>query len=386
MVKRRMGVFRLISEPPEKGDRDAELPAALAAALPELSAQQRAGLAGFLSRAVAEPGTSIWSEGDRLRDLVIVVRGEARAVRGGAVLDLLHAGDRFGDLGFVTAMPQPCALVAATGLDFVRLSPERHRLLSTSHPELGVALWGALVAKLTQHAPSRSGAGAAIVQDRSLPRRATVGARIHGVSRAVAIGTRVRKLLPERMHDRLVVAALVDRKAVSLTTPITSECEVAALTTAHWEGQRVHRQSLALLALEAARRLEPPVGLAMGPSIGFAQQMIVSDPGDWPLAALATDIERSMRAVVGESAPLREEWWTVDEAREHFEKQGSPAAALLSTWRDPAVALVSFGEVYALQMGPLVPDTGMLDGFFIACLLSSHRIWLKKSFVRSWTG
>jgi uridine kinase len=205
-----------------------------------------------------------------------------------------------------------------------------------------------------------------IFRDRSLPRRNSVRVSIHGFAHDQPVGLAARQVLPDRMHGKLVVAALVDQKAVSLTTPITSECHLGALTTAHWEGQRVHRHSVALLAVEAARRLQPPVALEMGPSIGFAQRISVSDPAGRPLADLAAELERAMYALVAERAPLLEEWWTVDEAREYFRKQESRAAELLDTWRDPAVALVSYGTAYALQMGPLLPDTGMLGGFHVA--------------------
>jgi uridine kinase len=73
-----------------------------------------------------------------------------------------------------------------------------------------------------------------------------------------------------------------------------------------------------------------------------------------------------MLALVGDGASLREEWWTVDEAREHFRLHGSPAAPLLDTWRDLAVPLVTYGSVYALNMGPLLSETGALAGFHVA--------------------
>lgn len=204
-----------------------------------------------------------------------------------------------------------------------------------------------------------------MLADRSVPRPTSVRVRIHGFVHDVPVGLPALQVLPDRMHDRLVVAALIDRRAVSLTTPITSECSLGALTTAHWEGQRVHRLSTALLAIEAAEHLSSPVTLETGPSIGFAQRIVVSDPSARPLHELAEELERAMTALVAECVALREEWWTVDEAREYFGKHEPRVAALLDTWRDPAVALVSYGTRYALLMGPLLPDTSMLGGFHV---------------------
>jgi uridine kinase len=167
------------------------------------------------------------------------------------------------------------------------------------------------------------------------------------------------------MHGHLVVAALVDRKAVSLATPITSDCDLRALTTVHWEGQRIHRQSVGLLALEAAHRLAVPVTLSMGSSIGFAQRIAVSDATSRGLDVLARELEAAMHELAAEHATLREEWWTVEAARAYFERQGSPAAALLETWRELAVPLVTYGKVYALGMGPLLPDAATLTGFHV---------------------
>jgi CRP-like cAMP-binding protein len=235
---------------------DADLLGALASALPELSAGERQLLAGFLSRTTVEPGGFAAREGDHERDLIVLVRGDAKVIRSGAAIDDVGPGDRVGELSFVTAMPRSVSIVAVTKLELGRLSFERYRLLCATHSALGISLFEALVAGLSRHLP-HGAMLTPLVRGRSLPRAAHVEVKIHGIARSVPVGTSVRHLLPERMQGHRVVAALIDYKGVSLTTPITSGCTVAALTTAQWEGQRVHRDSLALLALEAGRRLVP---------------------------------------------------------------------------------------------------------------------------------
>lgn len=206
--------------------------------------------------------------------------------------------------------------------------------------------------------------GHTIIQERSLPRRSNVAVRLHGVAREVPTGTTARQLLPDDVKGHLVVAALIDRRAMSLLTPLSSECEIAPLSTAHWEGQRIYRQSLALLLLEAALRFDPALELSTGPSIGFAQRIDVAHPERLDLPELAGRLEDQMNQLCGGGARLREEWWTADEAREHFERRGlSGSLRLLSTWRDPAVPLVSYGSFYALRMGPLLPDARMFEEF-----------------------
>ncbi|HEX7670911.1 MAG TPA: cyclic nucleotide-binding domain-containing protein [Polyangiaceae bacterium] len=344
---------------------DGELATALDTAFPELSREEQGVLSGFLSRVRAEAATLVGKEGDAARDLLVVVRGQAQLLRGGVEVEVVGPGSRLGDVSFVSGMPRATTIVASTHVDLARLSLDRYRLLCESHPDLGNALFEALMTGLVRHRPSITPGPAPLVHDRTLPRRADISVRIHGVPRTVSTGTPARQLLPERVQGHLVVAALIDRRAVSLRTPVTSECEVSPLTTSHWEGQRIHRQSVALAAIEAARRLEPARRLEMGPSIGFAQRMVVKDVPKEALPAFAAELERALRALVAEGVSLREEWWTVDEAREYFEKENPSVCSLLRTWRDPAVPLASYGEAYVLQMGPLLPDTRMLEGFRI---------------------
>ncbi len=71
-----------------------------------------------------------------------------------------------------------------------------------------------------------------------------------------------------------------------------------------------------------------------------------------------------MKDVIASGARFREELWTVEEARAHFLDIGwRDAALLLRTWRNMAVPLVSCGEVYALSIAPLLPDTSAVALF-----------------------
>ncbi len=341
-----------------------DLASSIAAAFPELLPDVRATVAPFFTETEAPPGSMVEKEGDHRRDVLVVLGGEAKLLRGGLGIDTLRPGDRIGAVSFVTGLPVPGSLIAVTRLRLARLSFDRFRVLSETHPDAALALFEAVVRELSKHPELGKGSGG-LVRERSLPRKPEVRVTIHGVARSIPTGTPVRSLLPDRMHGKLVVAALLDQRAVSLTTPLTSDCEVSALSTLHWEGQRIHRYSAALLALEAARRLSPEVRLGMGPSLGFAQQMIVRDAGGRDLAVLAAEVGSSMRSLARENLQLREEWWTVEEARAHFHKEESPAEHLLSTWRDAAVPLASYGRTYVLSLGPLFPEPGLLEGLTV---------------------
>jgi uridine kinase len=204
-----------------------------------------------------------------------------------------------------------------------------------------------------------------LLAERSLPRRLavkiTVGSHVH----EVATGTAVQELLPTRVDDQLVVGALLNHRASSLVARLSADCALAPLTTAHWEGQRIYQRSLALLLVEAAHRVAPDVVMQLDRSVGLGQAVRVEHATEG-LPELAARVESEMRAIAERDEPLREEWWTVDEARTHFDAVGwHGAAELLRSRYEPAVRLASYGRVYAFRTGPFVPRAGMMRGFSV---------------------
>ena len=203
-----------------------------------------------------------------------------------------------------------------------------------------------------------------LLRERSLPRRVAVDVKIGGEVRRVRTGTPLRALLPAEVNGAPVVAALLGNKAVALGTPLTSEAPVEPLTTDHWEGKRVYRQSLGMLLLEAAAHADPEGEARLGPSIGFARRVTRTGRAAVDPAAWAEKVARRMHLLVAIDAPFRHELWSVDEARAHFAERGARDAVLfLRGARDGAVPLSSCGSVYALGTGPLLPSTAPIDRF-----------------------
>jgi uridine kinase len=210
----------------------------------------------------------------------------------------------------------------------------------------------------------------ALLRERSLPRRTTVRVRPAGSdapAREVRTGTTVEELLPATVDGAPVVAALVDHKAVSLATPLSADAEIAPLSAAHWEGERVVRTSAALLALETARAVAPGVALrveaSMGPMLWLAATGEHDGARVTELAALAGLLDGGMRDAVARDVVFRREVWTVAEAVSHFRERGWDSAAdLLATAREDVVPLVSCGQVNALALGPTVARASLLAG------------------------
>ncbi len=201
---------------------------------------------------------------------------------------------------------------------------------------------------------------------RHLPRGQSVQVELPDGRRRVPAGTQLRELLPETDGGLPVVAALVDRKATALCSTLTTNGKVTPLTPHEWEGQRVVRHSFALLALEAAQQIASQQSVKMGPSVGFGQRILVPGLSGEELGAFSRELEAKMSQLVQQDLPLRQEMWTYGEARQYFlDEDWEDAARLLETWRDTAVPLVRYGNVRAIEMGPLLPNTGMFDGFHV---------------------
>ncbi len=331
------------------------------------AARELAAIPGCVDMIEVPAGSVVVEEGFHDRDMYFVVSGHAMLRRSGIDLGPLGPGDHFGELALIAGRPRAASVYAITDLRLARLPQQRFQDLIASHPAVALSFIQELVSVLGKELADMTDSVALLLRERSLPRRTQVRVRVGAAPIVVRTGTPAANLLPTEVNGRPVVAALIDRKAVPLLTPIASEGSIEPLTTAHWEGRKIYRASVGLLLLEAARRVEVRLDLRLGPSLGSGQIVEVNGSGDpHDLPALACTLSEMMRTLAIGDAPCRQELWTAEEATTHFLERGwTDAAALLRTWRDPTVPLVSAGEVYALALGPVVPSLGMLRGFSV---------------------
>ncbi len=302
-------------------------------------------------------------EGGRDRTLYLVLEGEAEASRGGVAVARMLPGEYFGELGLLVEAPRAATVTATAPLLVATLALDAYRALAAAHPAVALRLTERFVAGLRTRLTDVSDSLGALLRERSLPRRARLQVTVLGHRKDVPTGVAVGALLPATVGDLPVVAALIDRRPVSLGERVTSPCTVAAITPATADGERIHRRGLALLLLEAARRVDPIVELAFGHSLGFGQRVRVRGRVKDELPALAARLERELAALVAADLPVREELWYVDEAREYFTDAGWPeVSALLETWLGPLVPVSTFGQVHALALDPVGPSAGALGG------------------------
>jgi len=319
-----------------------------------------------VEEASLEPGTQVIREGDTDRVLYLILDGVATVTRGGVDVGRVLAGEHFGELAMVGGRPRAASISSATPLRVARMTARQFDVLTAEHPSTAVQFVCSLLAGVGGRLEVMTDGVGALLRNSLLRQRTAIDIRIAGESRSVPVGTIARELLPAEVDGHPVVAAAVDRRAVSLLTPITSACDLRPVTTGEWEGRRIYRGSLALLMLEAARQVSPQTKIRVDYSLGFAQRIYIDGPGSKNPGGLAVELDQRMRMIAEANQPIRLENWAVEEAAAKFaelDERGS--VELLQTWRQSSVLLVALGETYALYKTPLVPNAGMLKGFEI---------------------
>jgi uridine kinase len=325
-----------------------------------LDGAEREHLLARLERATFPAGARI----DAGEDLYLLLEGTATVRHEQLALRRAVPGDHFGELAFLGHSHPGEVAVAETAVEVARLGPAGWADLVRTAPALAVKIAIAVAVSLGQELSQLTGEMGFLLCGRSLPRVREVRVRIGDEVRQVPTGTRVCELLPGDIDGHLVVAGLLGQKPVSLATPVFTDTAVAALTVDHWEGRQIYAHTVGLVLLEAAYQIAPRLEVRLGPSRGTHQVVHVQGDGALDRADLALRLAEAMDRIARTDAPIRQEYWSTDEATAHFEEEGwHNAARLLRVRRQATVRLVSCGDLYALSMGPLLPSTGAVRGF-----------------------
>lgn len=310
-------------------------------------------------------GATIVREGEGGRAMYFILEGEALVRRGELEAEVLGSGRHFGELALFGGGTRRATVEARTAISLARLTRERYDALAAERPEVARSLLEALVGSLGEELVHMTDGCRVLLRDASMRRSAAIEVRIGAERRHVRTGTPARDLLPAEVGGWTVVAALLDGKAVSLNTRLSSAASLAPLAADHWEGQRVFRATAGLVLLEAAARLEPPLRVRLGPTLGPRQLIETIPPVATPAARreLAALLSARIAEIVAADAPVHIETSAVEEACRRLAEQGSSEAeVLLRLWRDGTVPLATCGRTCALAMGPFLPSTGPLRG------------------------
>ncbi|MCB9634345.1 MAG: cyclic nucleotide-binding domain-containing protein [Sandaracinus sp.] len=336
-----------------------EIRAILASVAPlaQLDGHAHDVLAEIVTCREASPGEVVVREGDSDRAMYVLASGHARVLRGGVELGALVAGEHFGEIALVAGGVRTASVVADAPSVLLVLDERCYEALVDREPRVAVQLLREIVTSTSSRLAKMNEAVGVLLRERALPRRVELEVTLDGERRRVRNGITPGELLPSTIGDAPVVAALVDGRARSLDLPLGGNCTLTSLTTAHWEGQRIFRSSLALALLEAARRVGLDVRL--GRSLGFAQRVRLL--GEEAPVEAAARLQVELDRLVAADVPLVRERLSVLEAEDYFRREGAEGTVrLLETTRRHSVTVVSYGDVFALEMGPLLPSTARL--------------------------
>ena len=326
--------------------------------LAHIGPQDLGAFVELLDQVAVPAGTVVFRQGDEGEHMYFVLEGEARMCRGAIEVARLGPGDQFGEVAILGPRARTETVHADTMLRLARLSRSRFASLGGQHPRAALHFMEALASSVAATIIALRDDAGLVARQRSLPRRSVVNVAIGDARMDVGTGTLAGTLLPRLEGDALVVAATIDRRAVSLETPLTSDATLEPLTTASWEGRRIFRRSALLLVLEAARRLFPKANLTVGPRIAW-KQLVLTKPELAPEAVAAIQLE--LEGLVERAQPMREELWAIEEARVQFLEQGwADTAALLPSYRAETVSLLACGGTLALAFGPVLPTAAGL--------------------------
>ncbi len=302
---------------------------------------------------------------DRLQGgLCVLMSGEARVFRGELEVFQLQCGDSVGAMGEFPIGRNGLTLHARTALTLACWSDAVVERWPLTRPGLLAELLRNLSEVLRKRVDELMSALALVHETRSQPLRSEILVRMGEEQQRVRAGTPVGHLLPRDVDGERVIAGLVDRKTTSLSRPLYGSAALEPLTRRTWEGRAVYRHSLGLLALEAAWRVDPEIQIRIGPSLGFAHILELGASNGFSRAELADKLTAKMREMVAENVTFRRERWSVEEARLQFMAQGwEDAARLLRNWRNSTVPLVSCGDIFGLEFGPMVNSAEVLSRF-----------------------
>lgn len=332
----------------------------------------------YLERVHAKPKAILAHEGAEPRGLFMILSGAGRLTRSGIDLGRVSKGNHFGTVGNLDHVRNHAAVIAESPVELAWLRPEQYAALAQDEPGLAQKIAEAVAHSLAHELALMTDNVGLLLRERTWPRHVFVNVTIGHDWQRVRTGTPLIALLPTDVNGDRVVAARVNNKAVGLEMPVMSDAHIEPLVASHWEGKRVYRSSLGLVLLEAAKRVDPKTTVRLGPSIGFGQPVEVTNLQGLSLETWAERVGGMMHELVETSLALRQELWTVDEARVHFADIGErDMVTLLRASRSGHVQLLRAGDTVALYLGPVLPHAGHLEHFPFRLVVDSDGVCLR---------
>ena len=297
----------------------------------------------------------------------VLLSGEVSVLRESMEIGQLRPGDGFGDWGLWGWMQSRVTLRTDSDIIFGSFDDEKLAAAIAKYPTSILRVFRNFARSLNDHLEEMSHALLDVYRAPSQFTKSTIVVKTGDTEKRVHIGTLLGDLLPDEIDGKPVVSGLFNHKHTSLNRPLYTSGVAEGLTREGLEGRMIYRSSVSLLALEAAYRIDPKIKLRIGPSIGFAYLFEIFDLAGHEIHDLAKQINDEMKKLVKQDVIFRRDYCSMDEAKMRFANQGwDDAIKLLRKSRNSSVALVSCGELYAIEIVPLVASAKILDKFCVA--------------------
>lgn len=301
------------------------------------------------------------------RGFNVLISGEVSVLRENAEIGQLQAGDGFGDWGLWGWMQTRVQLRADTEIVVGQFDENALQDVIAKYPGSILRVIKSFSRAMDAHLENLSRILLDAYAAPSQHVKTSINVVVDGEEKHVRIGTPLATLLPNQINGKPVVSGLFNHKLISLNRPLFTSGTAEALTLDNLEGRNIYRASISLLALEAAHRIDPKLKLRIGPSLGFAYIFEIDDNAGYDIKTIATKLQAEMKSLVEQDVVFRRDYCSIDEAKARFASQGwDDAIRLLRKSRNSSVALVSCGDIYAVEIVPLVSSAKILGQFCIA--------------------
>ncbi len=164
--------------------------------------------------------------------------------------------------------------------------------------------------------------------------------------------------------DDITVAALVDGRLRELSELLQRDADVIPITMSSADGARIYRRSLTFLMVVAAAEVFPEADIYVDHSLTFGAYFCRVD-GRPPFTKEEIErLEKRMREIVEENAPIIREEVILEEARKTFQARGDTDKLRLLKYRaKDYLTIYRLHDIQDYFHGYMVPSTGYLKTF-----------------------
>jgi protein phosphatase len=113
-----------------------------------LSKSELRRVAAVADEVDVDPGRTLTRQGDRGRQFLVLVEGEATVVRNGRRVNHLGPGDFFGEIALIAGMPRTATVTADTPAHLLVLTDRAFRRLLADSPSVAIKVLEALGERL----------------------------------------------------------------------------------------------------------------------------------------------------------------------------------------------------------------------------------------------